>query len=766
MLWTGRPKSAIREFERHIAMKKWPTERAQSMIFIGDGYGMLGQPDKQAASYNEAFYIDGGRREPLLKLARFYLHNKNYQSAICYAKAAMEIPWGSYYANQKTHYTNEPHEILYAAYGWMGNLDKAKEHIKKALEFQPENKTYLRDLRYYFDLPVISIVIPNLGREEELKKCLDAIKENANYPEDKYEVIVENDSFDDRQGAPRTLKRGVARSKGELVMFIGNDCVPQQDFLIQAVWKMIQTYDEQDGLIGLNDMYWKGEFATHWLASKKLLPYLGGEFFHTGYNHNCCDNELTERCKMINKYTWAELAKVYHDHPILGKAFTKGEDEVHKLVQNKDNLKADNALLDKRAKELGFKVPRNFIHPDIKLSVVIPVKNNIELTKACIDSILKNTPSLGEIIIVDDESTTDDYQSLKNVRYIKNKGEGVNAAWNTGINEANFPYICVCNNDILVTPGWAEPLINKLSNEIWMVSPFHTYGELPPSFPTGEERHNNMQGAKTGLPFLGSCFMLSKYSWSKIGPIDKRLKIWCGDNFLYEIITRTYGKQVMEISDSYIHHFGSKTVDKIKPNTTRQADVISFDNISKEYGWEGDKVGYPLVPREIDLRLRLPMQNLHEIKVINVGVGDMSSGLARQLPFLKFGQLDFVDIHKPYIDNAKKLEWRSPVSFIEDSLATFDFSGYDIVMVFDVFEHLEKEESTRIINEIKKLGTKLIVFGPLEEEFRKNTHEAESQDHLSLWTENDFKDLGFTTELLKNFHVVDGNAFDAIWAIM
>jgi hypothetical protein len=116
-----------------------------------------------------------------------------------------------------------------------------------------------------------------------------------------------------------------------------------------------------DGLVGLNDMYWYGEFATHWLASKKLLPYLGGEFFHTGYYHNGCDNELTERCRKINKYVWAEEAKILHDHPIR-KDFKGEVDEVHKIARS--FYDKDRALLKKRAKELNFELRENFIHPE------------------------------------------------------------------------------------------------------------------------------------------------------------------------------------------------------------------------------------------------------------------------------------------------------------------------------------------------------------------------------------------------------------------
>jgi len=163
-------------------------------------------------------------------------------------------------------------------------------------------------------LPKVSIVIPTLGRQEKLQRLLKLIDENANYPD--YEVIVQEDNFENRQGAPKTLKKGVERSTGDLVMFLGNDVIPQKDFLILAVMKMANTFPDMDGLVGLNDGYWHGELATHWLASKKLLPYLDGEFFHTGYKHCGCDNELTERCRMRGKYVWCEESKVYHDHPI------------------------------------------------------------------------------------------------------------------------------------------------------------------------------------------------------------------------------------------------------------------------------------------------------------------------------------------------------------------------------------------------------------------------------------------------------------------
>ena len=151
LLWTNRPKSAIKEFERHIKMNRWPTERSQSMIFTGDAYGILGDPEKQVEWYSHAYMIDPNRREALIKLAAFYQKNNIPKATAAYAKAALELVWTDYYANQKIHYEAYPHELLYWAYGWLGNIPEARKHILKALEYQPYNQKLLDETKFYFD---------------------------------------------------------------------------------------------------------------------------------------------------------------------------------------------------------------------------------------------------------------------------------------------------------------------------------------------------------------------------------------------------------------------------------------------------------------------------------------------------------------------------------------------------------------------------------------------------------------------------------------
>jgi hypothetical protein len=547
MVWTNRPKSALKVLSKHIAMGGWQAERAQSMIFMGDCCGLLNRPDEQADWYHRAFHQDPTRREALLRLAGFYKHNDKPKACAAYAAAALEIPWHPFYANNVGHYRQEPWEMLYWARGWMGdNVEGAQDAILKALEYLPHHGPYLRDTQYYFEYadqgiegwmrfeelqwlyntaksmdrvaelgswkgrsthalasgcklghvtaidhfkgsvgeevvhreaqtdavyeqflentkdftnltvvrkdttsaaedypdgwfdlvfidaehtyegvkrdierwtpkarimlaghdycsewpgvqqavnetlggvqvagtiwykllyePHVTIIIPTLGRPDKLHRCLQTIKENAEYRN--YTVKVQVDSPPPgNKGAPTVFQKaldemvfGLEWTEGqydvpELVMYLGNDCVPEKGFLREAVYSMARHFPDGDGLIGLNDGYWNGEVATHWLAGRDLYNKLGCELFHTSYHHVGCDNELTERARKLGKYHWEVRAKIQHDHPVHSGQPVGAADEVYALgQQHKDE---DLALLKKRSEELSFPFRVTFRRPII-----------------------------------------------------------------------------------------------------------------------------------------------------------------------------------------------------------------------------------------------------------------------------------------------------------------------------------------------------------------------------------------------------------------
>ena len=309
--YTNRPKSAIKEFKRHISFNAWHSEKAQSMIYIGECYGFLGDRENQISYYSLAFHTDSYRREALIKLAQYYLWSNNYMGAICYAKASLEIGWQDYYANHLSHYTDEPHRILYLAYGYIGNLIEARKHIDICLSYHPNHPDYLAHYRYYFDLPKISVLIPHIvaTREEGLRKCVDSIK-NQSYPQDKIEIkILLGD-----ESVPNKVKQGVEDTDGDLIIFASNDIEFDKDDFMKAYLDHKETSKElivfDTGVRNEN-----GYICEHFMISRNALTYLtNGEIFDTRFHHIGCDDYLWHQMSMVAESMISTRTKTKHFH--------------------------------------------------------------------------------------------------------------------------------------------------------------------------------------------------------------------------------------------------------------------------------------------------------------------------------------------------------------------------------------------------------------------------------------------------------------------
>ena len=307
-LYRGRHKTAIKEFQRHIEMNRWHAERAQSLIFMGDCYGALNNPEKQQESYSKAIFVDSNRREAYVKLARFYLHNKNYRASVAYATASLTIPWDGYYANNRDLYENVPHEILYISYGWLGDIAKAKENIAKALEHRPLNSDYLRDLRYYNQLPKVSIIIPTANtRPDGMEKLIESIYK-LNYPKELVEIITE----DGEGTVPEKVKQGVEKSTGSYIAYAADDMTFTPDSLILAVWDSI-TKDKALVAFDSGVRNDQGYINEHFLIRKDFIKEINGEIFTTKVKHVGCDDLLWHQATKLNQ-SMISKGTIIHNH--------------------------------------------------------------------------------------------------------------------------------------------------------------------------------------------------------------------------------------------------------------------------------------------------------------------------------------------------------------------------------------------------------------------------------------------------------------------
>jgi len=172
----------------------------------------------------------------------------------------------------------------------------------------------------------ITILIPVI-RPEKAERCIAAIKQNAGIDVSQFRVIAWVDT--ERVGCPWMIKcmtaYALANERWPWVCFLGDDTIPGKDFLKIAL-AYAAMFPDGWGMVGFNDQLHVGGYpATHWLAHKKLLPFLGGEFFSTEYIHCYCDRELTDRAMGLDRYIWADQAMVFHDHPIINKQPLTGD---------------------------------------------------------------------------------------------------------------------------------------------------------------------------------------------------------------------------------------------------------------------------------------------------------------------------------------------------------------------------------------------------------------------------------------------------------
>lgn len=357
LYWTGRYKSAIKEFERHLTIGRWAPERSQSCLYVGECYMRMGEIGKGIEWMHRSYQEDGGRREPLIRLAETYYYQHNWLKVASYCMAALEIPFSGYYATNKSFYTNVPHELLAEAKWHLGDRAASKVHFDKALEYVPLSSKLLHDYRFHYGIPKVSILIPTLGRPEGLKRCLDSI-EKLNFPKECLEVLVVEDS--PRIGVPKRMEELLKKSVGEYLVFASNDVEFTPDSLILA---FIDMNREKKRLCAFNtgSVYPdEGNICEHFIIRRDLIDKIGGKIFDTDFDHCGVDNLLWYKCRKLNEAMRSDRAVLIHHH------FSKDPnvkiDDTYKLVnlnRQKDAKLLKNKICDIELEEFSDNIRNN-----------------------------------------------------------------------------------------------------------------------------------------------------------------------------------------------------------------------------------------------------------------------------------------------------------------------------------------------------------------------------------------------------------------------
>ncbi len=111
-----------------------------------------------------------------------------------------------------------------------------------------------------------------------------------------------------------------------------------------------------------------------------------------------------------------------------------------------------------------------------KISVIVPMYNAEKTIERCINSILKQTISAFEIVLINDGSTdrTEDIvrklqNEKSNIKYFYKENSGVAQTRNYGIEKAQGDYIIFVDADDYIEPNLIEKVFKYIENNIEMV---------------------------------------------------------------------------------------------------------------------------------------------------------------------------------------------------------------------------------------------------------------------------------------------------------
>jgi len=206
------------------------------------------------------------------------------------------------------------------------------------------------------------------------------------------------------------------------------------------------------------------------------------------------------------------------------------------------------------------------------LSIVMPVMDQIDFTRDCLQSLRENTVIPNEIIILDNgtESSSkclvEEFRDL-NILYVDNHiNIGVNASWNLGLIYTNKPYILFLNNDTLLNKFFIKKILYVMQNipsaGICIPVREHTKPRV--------ELINKDDDPITvdAIDIEGWAFTIRRSILDTIGPIPPSFKTYMGDTRFFEG-SKVLGYKNLQMTNCTVWHHGSLTVNKLYGNTVR-----------------------------------------------------------------------------------------------------------------------------------------------------------------------------------------------------
>ena len=259
-------------------------------------------------------------------------------------------------------------------------------------------------------------------------------------------------------------------------------------------------------------------------------------------------------------------------------------------------------------------------------SLVVLCCNEVNVTRLCLDSVLRHTRPPYELVLVDNGSQDATPEYLQEVarrpgparvEVIRNEDNlGFARGCNQGLRAAHGRYLVLLNNDTVVTPAWLDRLVAWSLHDwpkIGLVGPVTNCAPAPQGIAVASNdrldglddfaraRTREFAGQALAVERLtGFCLLVRREVLDAVGTLDEQFGVGFFEDDDLCLRARQAGFGLLVARDTFIHHFGSRTFRALGLN----AEALLTDNFARfrakwgaertrGYGLPGQPAGTP-----------------------------------------------------------------------------------------------------------------------------------------------------------------------------
>ncbi|MDC9592793.1 glycosyltransferase [Xenorhabdus sp. IM139775] len=147
------------------------------------------------------------------------------------------------------------------------------------------------------EYPKVSVIVPTYHDWERLEKCLTALRKQ-NYPKERLEILIINNDPNDtppinlyfnknefflsekKPGSYAARNKGLITATGSIIAFTDSDCIPEPDWIVNAVNKFIDN-PEIKRIGGNIKLFYKEKKLTIAEKYEKIYAFRQKEYINT-----------------------------------------------------------------------------------------------------------------------------------------------------------------------------------------------------------------------------------------------------------------------------------------------------------------------------------------------------------------------------------------------------------------------------------------------------------------------------------------------------